>query len=466
VSRARWTTGAALAAALVLALGLGAAGSEPRILWWQGRAASWDGNTGVVLSAAGELLRLDAGAVERVPLRADGRTFIEATAETGGTAWLVDEAGAVLRREPDGTVREIGRTPFDIPTLAARRGRVWVARSARNFTFRPEADTAALALSLDRSLRPVGRAGAVRIPTNPFLAQLANAGHLLTLPDGGIVFASFVRDEVVRYDSVGRGHWILRRGLTHQTPDPTLLLTRTAQGRPEVAVDYAPVNLGVALGPDGRLYVLSTPQATTAASRLDVVDLESGRVVSTRNFPTALPTIAVDRRGRITTPEPERLLPGADPDRREAFPSFDVEGLDSGRVRLADFAGRPLLVNFWASWCGPCREEMPALDSLVRSFGGRLGFAALSDDVAPEAARGFIREHRFAFPVGLGLGRLKARFHYVGLPHTVLLDAEGRVVRQWSGYGGKRQLEAIAALVDAELARAQRAADATHAHGH
>ncbi len=464
MSRTRWTTGAAVAAALVLAFGLVAAGSEPRILWWQGRAASWNGSAGMVLSAAGELLRLDAGAVERVPLSAGGRTFLEATADTGGAAWLVDEGGAVLRRAPDGAVREIGRTPFDIPTLAASRGGLWVARSARNFTFRPEADTAALALSLDRSLRPVGRAGGVRVPTNPFLAQLANAGHLLTLPDGGIVFASFVRDEVVRYDSVGRGRWILRRGLTHQTPDPSLLLRRTARGRPEVEVDYAPVNLGVALGPDGRLYVLSTPQATTAASRLDVVDLESGRVIRSRSFTTALPTIAVDRSGRITTPEPEHLLPGADPSRREVFPFFDVGGLDSGRVRLADFAGRPLLVNFWASWCGPCREEMPALDSLVRTFGGRLGFAALSDDVTPEAARGFIREHRLAFPVGLGLGRLKTRFHYVGLPHTVLLDAEGRVVRQWSGYGGASQLRAIAALAEAEVARSQQAEQRAHEH--
>ena len=466
MSRKHLAAGAALAAALVVLVSVAAHRPAARILWWQGRTASWSGDAGVVLTATGELLQLRDGAVERLPLRGSGRTFLEAAAEPGGAAWLVDAAGTVLRRNADGAVLEIGRTPFDIPTLASAQGGVWAARSARNFTFRPDGDTAALTLLLDRTLTPVGRAGTVRVPSNPFLTQLANAGHLLPLLGGGIAFAAFVRDEIVRYDSAGRVLWTLRRGLVHETPDPSLIVTRTAQGRADVAVDYAPVNLGIAQGPDGRLYVLSTPKATTAASRLDAIDLASGRVVRTWDLPTALPTIAVDRRGRVTTPDAERLLPGADPERRETFAAFDLEGLDSGRVRLADYAGRPVLVNFWASWCGPCREEMPALDSLARSYRGRLALVALSEDVAPDAARRFIREHGFGFPVGLGLGRLKARYHYVGLPFTVLLDASGRVVRQWSGYGGAGQLHAIAALAEAELARPIAPAHSAHgAHG-
>ncbi|MDP3773736.1 MAG: hypothetical protein Q8Q85_05655, partial [Gemmatimonadales bacterium] len=64
--------------------------------------------------------------------------------------------------------------------------------------------------------------------------------------------------------------------------------------------------------------------------------------------------------------------------------------------------------------------------------------------------------------VGLGGGRLKPRYHYVGLPYTVLLDAEGRVIRRWSGYTGPGQIAAEGSLIADELARAP--ADAHHHH--
>ncbi len=217
------------------------------------------------------------------------------------------------------------------------------------------------------------------------------------------------------------------------------------------------------VGPDGRVYLLARPETTTARSRLYALDPASGAVRDSWDFDSALPTLTVDRRGSVRTADPTRLLPSADPARRAPMTPFDLPAPGQGRVRSADFAGRPLLVNVWASWCGPCRTEMPALDSLVRAYGGRLAFAALSDDVDDDDARAFLRETGFTFPVGLGGGRLKARYRYVGLPHTILADAEGRVIYQWTGFGGDEQLRSIAALVDAELARrpARAAGDAT-----
>lgn len=468
MTRRSWTASAVLVAALaVAALGALTRAPAPRVLWWQGRAVSWAGDRGVVLSGAGALVLFENGRAEPLILRAGSRTLLEADIAPDRTIWLVDGSGAVLRREPDGGVSERGRTPFDVPTLGvAPDGRLWAARSARQFTFRPEPDTAPAALLLDRTLSVVRHVGSVAVPSNPFLSQLVNAGHVLPVADGGIVFAPFIRDDVTRYDPSGRVRWALRRGLAHATPDPQLSVKRTADGRPDVQVDYAPVNLGLALGPDGRLYVLSTPAATTATSRLDAVDLERGVVTGTWRFPTALPTLAVDRAGKVTVADPDRLLRGAPAGSREPLPPFDLRGLDSGRVRLADHAGHPVLVNFWASWCGPCREEMPALDSLQRSYGGRMALVALSDDVSPELARRFIHERGFTFPVGLGGGELKTRYHYVGLPHTVLLDAAGRVVRQWSGFAGASQLQAIGALVDAELARAAAGGSRAEPHHH
>lgn len=454
------SSGAAVAAAFH--------GGDARVLWFEGRAVSWSGERGIVLRSGGELLAFAGDVPHLLLLRAGARDLQEAVAGPDDRIWLVDASGAVLERLPEGGVVERGRTPFDIPTLAATpEGGLWAARSARQFSFRPESSGAAVAARLDAALHVVAQAGLAAAPGNPFLAQLANAGHVLAMPDGGVVFAPFIRDEVVRYGANGFELWRTQRGLAHATPDPTLRVARDSAGHPDVQVDYAPVNLGLALGPDGRVYVLSTPEATTSRSRLYSLDARTGHVAGSHDFPTALPTIVVNARGDVTTGNADQLFPSANAATRIELEPFDLEASDgAGRVRMSDFAGRPILVNFWASWCGPCREEMPALDSLVRSYGGQLAFAALSDDVRVEDARRFLRTRNFQFPAGLGRGDLKGRYHFFGLPHTILADARGRVIYQWTGYGGESQLQAIAALVDAELALAGDSARHRMVHTH
>jgi len=131
---------------------------------------------------------------------------------------------------------------------------------------------------------------------------------------------------------------------------------------------------------------------------------------------------------------------------------FEVVAPAGGTLRSADLQGRILLVNIWASWCAPCREELPKLDSLAARFDtARVTFVALSDDVDGAAAREFLAVFQAMdhLRIGLGVGRLKALYRYPGLPFTMLVGRDGRIVRRWFGYGGPPQIAAIDSIIRA-----------------
>lgn len=128
--------------------------------------------------------------------------------------------------------------------------------------------------------------------------------------------------------------------------------------------------------------------------------------------------------------------------------AFLAEG--GGEARLADWRGRVLVVNFWATWCAPCREEMPALDALARAMGGA-DLAVLTIATgrnSPEAMRRFFAEHGIAAlplhadPKGV-LGRAAG---ILALPVTLLLDREGREIGRLTGGADWNAPEARALL--------------------
>ena len=121
------------------------------------------------------------------------------------------------------------------------------------------------------------------------------------------------------------------------------------------------------------------------------------------------------------------------------IPDIDLPTLDATRLRLpADIAGRPALINFWASWCGPCIVEMPELSRYAREQGANgtqvVGIAL--DDV--EAVRGFLAKVPVDYTIALeapGRSDAGVRLGNVRgvLPYTVLIDPDGRVVKRKVG---------------------------------
>jgi thiol-disulfide isomerase/thioredoxin len=116
-----------------------------------------------------------------------------------------------------------------------------------------------------------------------------------------------------------------------------------------------------------------------------------------------------------------RLAPAL-PREHLAGPSVTLSGL------LAGAHGRPSLVVFWASWCGPCAREAPAIERLYTSPAGRGRIAGVDWSDALPGARSFIRHHSWTFPnMRDGEGTVGNEYRLTGLPTTFVLDAHGRI---------------------------------------
>lgn len=120
---------------------------------------------------------------------------------------------------------------------------------------------------------------------------------------------------------------------------------------------------------------------------------------------------------------------GLQPWRPARPPALDATDLATGQRRtLAEFAGRPLLVNFWATWCGPCRVEMPGLNALAARLAPQgLQFVALNHGEMPERVRRFLAEVPLHGTVLLDRSQTQLKaWGAQALPATFLLDARGR----------------------------------------
>ncbi|HEU5260632.1 MAG TPA: TlpA disulfide reductase family protein [Gemmatimonadales bacterium] len=361
--------------------------------------------------------------------------------EETGEGVVFDTAGHVVRE---------WTSPDYASLYAAAGARVVAVRSPyRVPALRVEPDTAPLIRILDTLGHPVEGLATVRVPDPPFLTSLVNAGAVAAGRDGSVYFAPLVRDEIRKYAPTGALRWTAKRGLFERESDPVLL---APQGR-RLDVRKALVNLALALGPDGRLYALGAADSAATALRLDVLDTATGAIVATRRHGPRETAIAVDATGEIVSFDAESLLARAAPPQRDAFvPAFALPDLTGDTVSLARFAGKVTLVNFWASWCDPCREEFPHMAQLYREFArGDFEIAAISDDVDRGKMLAFVRQYRPPFPILVGGGRMKETYHYRGLPYSVLLDRDGRVIERIFGFGGAAEFRNLHETIAKEV---------------
>ncbi len=125
-------------------------------------------------------------------------------------------------------------------------------------------------------------------------------------------------------------------------------------------------------------------------------------------------------------------------------PNFTLPRLDgAGDLSLASFRGKAVLVNFWASWCGPCRGEAPLLEQASRSYRGRLVVLGVDFQDFTGDARKFVSKYHITYPIVRdGSGKWLDRYGVTGAPETFFVDAEGRVVAHEPGAVDRESLAA------------------------
>lgn len=117
---------------------------------------------------------------------------------------------------------------------------------------------------------------------------------------------------------------------------------------------------------------------------------------------------------------------------------------------LAAFAGKPLLLNLWATWCAPCVKEMPTLDAAAAALGDRVRVAAVSQDMEPAKATAFLKQRRFAHLEPYLDPKLSLSLAYgANLPTTILYDSRGRELWRVTGDLDWTGAEAKALLAEA-----------------
>lgn len=143
---------------------------------------------------------------------------------------------------------------------------------------------------------------------------------------------------------------------------------------------------------------------------------------------------------------PAALLPSdGSANSRTAAPDFTLTTFARERLTLGDLAGKAVVLNFWASWCTPCRAELPYFERTYRAFRERgVIFVGLAIQDDPESSRAFLRELGITYPNGPDEGNdIAVRYQVTGLPTTVFITRDGRLAHRRTGTISEQQLVAL-----------------------
>jgi len=117
---------------------------------------------------------------------------------------------------------------------------------------------------------------------------------------------------------------------------------------------------------------------------------------------------------------------------------IEITDMDGNKVMLFDYKGKPIVINFWASWCGPCKSEMPEFQTAFEEYGDKIQFVMLNltdgSQETEETAKEFIKEEKFTFPVFFDKELEGASLYNIySIPETYFIDKDGNIKHQVKG---------------------------------
>jgi peroxiredoxin len=186
---------------------------------------------------------------------------------------------------------------------------------------------------------------------------------------------------------------------------------------------------------------------------VDYSTVAPGAALKAEQFAWAPPSDAKDVAKELAAPEggdePSKALEG------KPAPDFAAKDLTDKQVALKDLKGKVVIVDFWATWCPPCREGLPHVDKVYQAFKDK-GVVALAVDVqeTKDKVQQFVTENKFTFTALLDSdGKVSEKYKVSGIPQTVIIGKDGNVKNVFVGTGPdseKRLHDAVEAAVNAK----------------
>ena len=161
-----------------------------------------------------------------------------------------------------------------------------------------------------------------------------------------------------------------------------------------------------------------------------------------------------------TEAPPERITPAMDDNgvMPEGLSNHELKAIDKGSFKLSDFNGKIVVINLWATWCGPCRAEVPDYEKVRREFAGKpvefIGLTTEDPRVATEKVKQFVRDFNFGFRIGWA-DREMARALMNGksvIPQTIVISSDGHIVGHWHGYSRAESRDRLKQTIQHALA--------------
>jgi thiol-disulfide isomerase/thioredoxin len=177
-------------------------------------------------------------------------------------------------------------------------------------------------------------------------------------------------------------------------------------------------------------------------------DSRAARWISMAATAAALTLLMLPLGGDEAFIEPEEVAAAAattcDRNAKKAPLNYTIKDMNGADVRLSSFKGKVIVLNFWATWCGPCKVEIPSLVELQKQYASDVVVLGMSVDDPVDQLKPFATKYKINYPVLVGLGREDVQDAFgplYGIPVTVFIGRDGKICKTHHGIAAKGQIE-------------------------